>query len=569
VSGIAAVANLAYLAAAAPARARLERAMRDPGRVQREKLARLLRANAGSAFGRAHQFARIATMADYQARVPIRDYDAFAADVERVAAGERGVLTAEAVAFVEPSGGSSGASKLVPYTASLLAEFSAATMPWIFDLLRHRPALRTGRAYWAITPPAPRPPTPPGGVPVGLEHDSDYFPAFARALLEQALGVPRIVSRTPDVSTCRYVTLLALLALPDLALVSVWSPSFLTRLADVLDEHFAALVDDLERGGVRLPLPAALSAALAHAIPARPRRAAWLRRRFGRRAPEDLGVLWDRLALVSCWTDGHASRALHGMRGRFPRVEVQGKGLLATEGVVSIPLFAAPAPVAAVTAHVLEFLPEGQAADGAAPARTVEELDAGATYEVLLTTAGGLYRYRLHDLVRVEGHLHRAPLLRFVGRADRASDLAGEKLTPAFAERALAAAARSSGVRPAFAMLAPHDGERPHYRLYVDAPPADAARLAERAEAALAASYHYALCRSLGQLGPVAAVAVRDAERVYERACLTRGQRGGAIKPVSLDARLDWAQVFAGAGHDASGAPPAALGQGRPPVAIP
>jgi hypothetical protein len=229
------------------------------------------------------------------------------------------------------------------------------------------------------------------------------------------------------------------------------------------------------------------------------------------------------------------------MRRRFPRVEVQGKGLLATEGVVSIPLFRAEAPVAAVTSHYLEFLPDGDT-DSAVG---VHELEPGATYEVVLTTGGGLYRYRLKDRVRVEGRLDRTPTLRFVGRADRASDLAGEKLTPELVEHVLASAAAESGIHPPFALLAPTWGEPSRYRLYAQAAPDDARALAASVERTLIGAHHYALCRALGQLGPIEGVAVTDGERVYERVCTARGQRAGSIKPPALDAGTEWADAFA------------------------
>jgi hypothetical protein len=40
-----------------------------------------------------------------------------------------------------------------------------------------------------------------------MEHDSDYFPPVARALLDRTLGVPRAVSRIPELAACRRVTL--------------------------------------------------------------------------------------------------------------------------------------------------------------------------------------------------------------------------------------------------------------------------------------------------------------------------------------------------------------------------
>ncbi|WP_420127462.1 GH3 family domain-containing protein [Longimicrobium sp.] len=534
------IASTLYRAAAAPASARFARALRDPAAAQAAILRRIIQQNRDTDFGRAHGFAEIRGAADFRSRVQVRDFAEMEGWIRPACDGRPNALTAEPVRFVEPSGGTSGLSKEVPYTAALLAEFSAATMPWIADLLRSRPALRGGQAYWAVSPPSRRRARTAGGVPVGMEHDSDYFPPLVRALLDRSLGVPRAVSRIPDLAACRRVTLRALLAMPELAMISVWSPSFLTLLAAALDEEWDALLGEMESGRLSAALAPDLRAELERALPARPDAASRLRRRFGRRPPEDLGAVWPRLALISCWADGHAARALEGMRRRFPRVEVQGKGLLATEGVVSIPLFRAEAPVAAVTSHYLEFLPDGP--DGAALG--VHELEPGATYEVVLTTGGGLYRYRLKDRVRVEGRLEHTPTLRFVGRADRASDLAGEKLTPELVEHVLASAAAETGIHPPFALLAPTWGQPPRYRLYAQAAPDDARALAAAVERTLLGAHHYALCRALGQLNPIEGVAVTDGERVYERVCTARGQRAGSIKPPALDAGTEWAQAF-------------------------
>jgi hypothetical protein len=215
--------------------------------------------------------------------------------------------------------------------------------------------------------------------------------------------------------------------------------------------------------------------------------------------------------------------------------------LLATEGVVSIPMFGYSHPLAAITSHYLEFLPAGESSGTC----DVGSLDMGATYEVVMTTGGGFYRYRLRDLVRVEGFVGRTPMLSFQGRNDRASDLAGEKLTPALVERALAAAMDATGVRPPFAMIAPSVEPTAHYCLFADASPEQAEQLGAALERELNAAHHYALCRALDQLDSLRAVAVRDGERSYERACVERGQRAGSIKPPALEPTLGWERQFA------------------------
>ena len=56
---------------------------------------------------------------------------------------------------------------------------------------------------------------------------------------------------------------------------------------------------------------------------------------------------------------------------------------------------------------------------------------------MVVTTGGGLYRYPLRDVVEVVGFVNECPLLRFVGRARRVSDLVGEKLDESHVSRIL------------------------------------------------------------------------------------------------------------------------------------
>ena len=58
-------------------------------------------------------------------------------------------------------------------------------------------------------------------------------------------------------------------------------------------------------------------------------------------------------------------------------------------------------------------------------------------YTLLLTTGGGLYRYKLCDRVIVDDFVHQTPSLRFLGQDDRVSDLFGEKLSDGFVARVL------------------------------------------------------------------------------------------------------------------------------------
>lgn len=519
------VLQAAHLAGLRPAWRRFQRAASDPSREQSARLKEILAANAGTAYGREFGFAGIRSAGEFQDRVPVTDYDQLAPWVERIARGETGVLTSEPVRMMEYSGGSTSPNKLVPYTRGLLAEFAAATSPWLYDLHRSCKGLWGTRSYWSISPVSRKREATAGGLPIGMADDTEYFDnPVTRWALRRMLAVPAGVARLPDIAEWRQATLGHLLEAGDLGLISVWSPTFLTQL-------MRALAADYE------PLLSKLSPSRAREI---------------RTAVEKAGKItgpgiWPWLALISCWTDGSAKDFLPDLERWFPGVPVQGKGLLATEGVVSFPIWGARGAVAAVSGHFLEFLdlerPER-------PARMASELREGASYSPLLTTSGGLYRYHLADEVTCVGRYRQAPLLSFVGKLDRVSDLCGEKLNARQVDRALEIARTETGLRFRFALLAPvvsGEGGPPHYRLFLesDSDPRIVEEAARKIDECLLAGHPYRYCRQLGQLGPLRVQRVNDGWAVYERTLACLGQKTGDIKPTHLDNRRIWQEAFA------------------------
>lgn len=523
---------------------RLSKFLMAPREPQAAVLARILRANAASRYGRAHRFERLRTVADYQQAVPIVDYDALAPWIEAIRRGEEGVLTSEPVLMLEKSGGSTAASKYIPYTASLRWEFQQATSAWLYDLLTHRPRLRELAAYWSVSPVARQREVTPGGLRVGFEDDSEYFGPLDRWVLQQLMLVPAEVKQLERMDSNRYVTLRHLLESDRLGLISVWNPTFLSLLFKEFTLQADRLLRDLAQGTLSPPgtLPAELHAKLQRGLRPHPARAAALEARLASGVPLVGRDLWPRLQLISCWTSAVASRFVPELRSLFPDVEVQGKGLLATEGVVTFPLLGHPGAVPALDSHFLEFVPPGSER-----AYCVDELEPGGEYAVLLTTGGGLYRYALHDAVKVVGRVGETPLLDFMGKTAKVSDVVGEKLNERRVGEILEALLAQLGLGCPFAMLAPEWGDPPHYVLFLegsDLTDEALTHVAAHLEVRLRESHHYAYARDLGQLGAVRCVRVQGAERAYLAGCEALGQRTGDVKPCYLHASFGWQERF-------------------------
>jgi len=370
-----------------------------------------------------------------------------------------------------------------------------------------------GTAYWSISPAMPPPalPAPIEAVPVGFDDDSAYLGGTRQALVRAVLAVPPDVSAIKDLETFRHTTLLFLLRARELRLISVWHPSFLGQLLEALEARWDRLIVDL---------------AVRDAT-----RADELRRL----RPDDFQGIWPKLGLVSCWGDGPARSAAESLARRFPHVEVQPKGLMATEAIVTIP-FAGRHPLA-IGSHFFEFI------DANGWARLAHQLERGVDYTVVVTTGGGLYRYRLADRVSVDGWCAATPSLCFLGKEDSTSDLFGEKLSDAFVAKVLGSLLPQ---RPAFAMLAPdRTGSGTSYTLFIESDRSAPPDLAAVLERELRRNPHYAWCVDLGQLRPARVMRVGPrAHEAYLDCCAARGRRLGDIKPVSLDSDLGWAAAL-------------------------
>jgi len=486
---------------------RLRRALADPARAERvlvEDLTRdLMQTTRGRALGLDGDPAR------FFDRVPIVTYRDLAPLVEEQMATGAPVVSPGEVALYERTSGSSGQKKFIPYSKLLLRTFARMFRAWSHDVVARGPRLESARFYFSISPSfdddAPR----ASGARIGVDDDAGYLDGLSRRLLAPFFVAPRALARERDPQRFLDETVRALLRTPRLEVVSVWSPTFFLALLDHLRAHGARLVDTLPRGT----------------------RADDVARALRDHTDDERALvsrLWPDVRFVSCWRAGHARAPAERLAALFPRALVQGKGLLATEGPVSIPLVDEPGDACAplVDDVLIEVL--GDSGD----ARLLSALDEGDEGEVVISPRGGFARYRLGDRVRVTRAIDGTPRLTFLGRADRVSDLVGEKLEEAFVARVLDDVAPAATTRTLVAVLSP----RARYALFVDAALDDDARtgLVRTLDAALGQAFHYRHARTLGQLDAPLIVARPDAGARLLDAWTRSGRRAGDMKPCAL-----------------------------------
>jgi len=480
--------------------------------VQRDLLLGRIARHADSQFGRDHHFAEIRTPADFRRQVPIRGYDGHEPYIDRVRNGDTQALFGPGtdVLMFAMTSGTTNRPKTIPVTREALADYREGWTIWgiqafdaHFDRLRRglKPILQLA-SNW-------RESFTPSGIPCGAI--TGLTAHMQNPLVRFTYCMPRVGSRIKDIEAKYYVALRHSVH-RDLGATIAANPSTLLAIARLGDREKATLIRDFADGTIdaKWDIPADVRSAL-------PRRTRWKRKdvarrlesivnRTGRLLPKDY---WPGLNFMANWTGGTMGAYLRGYPEIFGDRPVRDVGLIASEGRMTIPIQdGTSAGILDIRHHYFEFVPEEQSDRDEPDTVEAADLIEGKNYFILLTTAGGLYRYQIHDLVRCVGFHGRAPLIEFLNKGAHFSSLTGEKLSEFQVVAAVNEAQTALNLHLGSYLLLPSWGDPPSYSLLVEetdvAGGAPAERLAAELESCLRrGNLEYENRRETLRLGPI------------------------------------------------------------------
>lgn len=488
---------------------RFEAALAMPEATQTALLQQIIHSNQHTEFGRAHDFAHIQSYADFARRVPIGSHQSHHHALARMAAGAQNILTSQRVMWFEETGGSHAAAKLIPYTQALLAAFGRGVLPWLGDWMRQRPRAFAGSLFFVISPLTRRHTHTTGGIPLGSGNDLAYLGAdLGPALAAQALFLPEL-TQAQSSQAWQWHAARLLLTNPNLSLMSAWSPTLLLSVFNTMHQQQDSLLATITDSSQRQRLSLALS-----------------------KNQPDTTAIWPQLDSVSCWTSHTAAAPAAQLQQWLPHAHIQGKGLMATEGVTTLPFGHSDTPLLAINSHFYEF------ASAEGHIRLAHELTAHSYYRLMLTTQGGLYRYDTGDTVLVCGFEQHTPRLAFSGRADWVSDMVGEKLNEAFVRQAMIL---THPLLPVHCLLQATGGQTPHYRLLAphSAKPWLHDTIIRQLDDALSANPQYHYARRIGQLSHAVVQWVDDIHTIVAQHHRSEQRLGTRKTPLLLPAIIN------------------------------
>ena len=235
----------------------------------------------------------------------------------------------------------------------------------------------------------------------------------------------------------------------DVTFLGTPNPSTILRLVETADHFRAEIIKDIHDGSLsnRIELAGDVRLALAKYLSPNRQRAQQLEQSLagtGRLRPIDY---WPHLRLIGCWKGGSVGVRLKELVAWFGnQVPARDLGYMASEAQMSLPVSdSGSAGILAVDGNFYEFIPESEIASAHAIALGCDELESGGVYYPILTTAAGLYRYDINDVIRVTGFHGKTPLVEFLRKGRDVTNITGEKLHVNHVIQAMEQAQRATG----------------------------------------------------------------------------------------------------------------------------
>ena len=546
----------------------------------------------------------------FQNKIPIVNYEDIKEFVEKEKSGESNVLLSDKIKLFELTSGSTSDVKYIPYTEKFLKSYMNGVFAWIYNLYQNNKRLFFGSSYWSVSPILKREAVTSGGIRVGIEDDTSYFDKVSAFFLNKLFTVPKEIKNIQNMEDFLLITAVFLLLSENLAMISVWSPSFLMILLDFIEKNHKVICQIVksEDLGTEFFADKNLGNKKYFQIIQKKYRKLWKKNRSkflinyfekyeknilskndktqnleiteknneneimaenknletksGNKIVEnfvDYSVIWEKLSLVSCWADSDSYEIFIKLKEKLNpnkkniNLKFQGKGLMSTECIVSFPLENVEnGSVAAYNSFFYEFIQvSGDELENSSP-KLLDELELGERYCVVVTTNAGLYRYNTNDIVEVTGFYHKIPIVKFVGRINNFSDIVGEKLKNSFVEKQVLTTLEENNIKSEFLLFAPVRNETGEifYTLFLeikkDGRKFNWKQIENEINSSLCKAFHYEYAYKLGQLRKVRVFLIEKDGLKTYTAEKSKKQKIGDIKYRLLDKNFGWENKFAG-----------------------
>ncbi len=392
-------------------------------------LLKRIRKNQNTEFGKKYNFKEIKTIEDYQNKVPLTTYNDFKDYVEEtIKTGKQKLLIKEKIKYFVHTSGTTGVKKMIPVIKASYIPYikSAAIYFWNMKLeVKKRLKIFRGRGLSTVETESEK---LNHGIKTG--YISGYAMSSAKAILPLTTCIPKETFDCGDGVDTTYIK--ARYSIQDKNLVFLMSVfmSTLTDLINYIIENKEMLINDIETGKINesVIIPQDLKKKLCKKLKPNPKRANELRTILESNDPKRIvSKIWPRMSIILAISTGEFAPFNERMR------EYCGNSIAfhyfmhgSSEALIATAIYSESKDYMIMPdGGFYEFIP----VDDEEQILTMDQLEVGKKYEIIVTNLSGLYRYQIKDVVKVTGFIGQIPLIRFAYRKGQIVNICGVHFT--------------------------------------------------------------------------------------------------------------------------------------------
>ncbi|QDZ41284.1 GH3 auxin-responsive promoter family protein [Euhalothece natronophila Z-M001] len=447
---------------------------KHPLATQEKYLKTLLQHHQKTELGRHYHLEEIKTIDQFRSRIPILPYSAYDPYTQRIAQGEKNVLTPDPVIYINITSGSTGKQKKIPVTQRFqnsLGKANLASMGFLDTALRQR-----GKKLEKLLV------TNPALIRGYTEGGLKYGPAgpgvlhTRKWLYEWLFAHPFTTLQVADSFTRTYLCLLFSLRNEELGGLIANFPMLILRICHYLEKYAESFIQDLERGTLPkdLDLDSKMRSRLNRRFSASPKRARELREILNTEGRLTPPLAWKNLAYITTARGGTSDFYLqHFSDYDLDHLPVFGGAFASAEGTFSVYTDVNnDASALAVNTGFFEFIPESEWDQENPQTLLATEVKPGERYRILVSNYSGFYRYDIGDVVEIGDFFEQSPTLIFRHRRGGILSSTSEKTTEAHVIAVLRSLQEEWGmtIHDFFVTLSEKEFP-PHYLLNIELPP--------------------------------------------------------------------------------------------------
>lgn len=385
--------------------------------------------NKNTAFGKKYNFKDIKTIEDYQNKMPLTTYNEYKEFVdETIENGTQNLLIQQKITYFVHTSGTTGVKKMIPVTkASYIPYLSSASLYfWNIKMeLKKRQKFFYGRGLSTVE-------TESEDLKHGIK--TGYISGYAMSSLKNVMPlttcIPKEVFDCGDEVDMTYIKARYSIEDKDLIyLMSVFMSS-LTDLINYIIENKEMLINDIENGTINenIQMPEDIRKKLSKKLKPNPKRANELRTILDCESSQGIvPKIWPRMCTVLAISTGEFAPFNERMR-EYCGNSITFNYLMhgSSEALIGTTLFSESKDYMIIPdGGFYEFIPE----DDEEQILTMDQLEVGKKYEIILTNLAGLYRYQIKDVVKITGFINDIPLMRFAYRKGQIVNICGVHFT--------------------------------------------------------------------------------------------------------------------------------------------